>query len=227
MKFKLFSSEKNKKKTLKVIVIIALVFLILFMIFAPFFNDVAKIREFINNFGIFGPLAFIFIHILQVLFAPIPGQVMGFVSGYLFGTTLGLIYTMIGVTIGSYIAFVLSRKYGRPFVEKVVDKKTLKKFDYLIEKGGVFTLFLIFLLPTIPDDAICFIAGLTKIRIRTLVLIAVIGRFPGFLVLNLLGNGVAVSNIRSPIIIFSLMMIISLGVFIYRERLEKLLKNFH
>ncbi len=218
----------NNHKIVKFVILVSAIILLTFLFWKPLltlFSNVDKLKGFILSFGILSPLIFILLVITQVLLAPVPGQAAGFASGYIFGTLMGTIYSMIGLIIGSYIAFVLARKYGRPFVEKVVDKKTLQKFDKICLNNGVFTLFLIYLLPALPDDAICYIAGLTKIRIRNLVLISAIGRFPGFLVLNLVGDGVASSNIKFSLILFSVLMVVSLFIYLYKNNLEKIMIN--
>jgi uncharacterized membrane protein YdjX (TVP38/TMEM64 family) len=183
-------------------------------------SNAEDIREFIRGFGILAPVIFIVIVILQVLLAPIPGQVAGLAGGYTFGIILGTVYSMIGLILGSFIAFSLSRKFGRPFVEKVINKKTLNKYDKIISKKGLPVLFLIYLLPTLPDDAICYIAGLTKIKIRALVIISAIGRFPGFLVLSVVGTGLASKNTLFSVILFMIMMIVSIIIYLNRNKLE-------
>lgn len=218
--------QKNNNRVIKFVILVLAVIILSIVFWKPLiglFSNLERLKEFILNFGVFSPLIFIILIILQVLIAPMPGQAAGFASGYLFGTILGTIYSMIGLIIGSYIAFSLSRKFGRPFVEKVVDKKTLNKFDKLCLNKGIFTLFLIYLLPALPDDAICYIAGLTKIRIKHLMIISTIGRFPGFLVLNLVGDGVASYNPKFSILLFTILMIISIFVYLYRNGIENLM----
>jgi len=188
------------------------------------FKNPERVKNFVISFGIFSPVALVLLQILQVLIAPIPGQIAGLVSGYIYGTIFGTILTMIGTTIGSLIAFILARKLGRPFVEKVIDKKILKKFDYLSKEKGTFTLFLIFLLPGLPDDAVCFIAGLTKIPIKKLVLITFLGRLPGFIVLNMIGSGAA-HNLLFSAILLSALVILSWTLLFYKKKLESLLKR--
>lgn len=183
-------------------------------------SNAEDIREFIRGFGILAPVIFIVIVILQVLLAPIPGQVAGLAGGYTFGIILGTVYSMIGLILGSFIAFSLSRKFGRPFVEKVINKKTLNKYDKIISKKGLPVLFLIYLLPALPDDAICYIAGLTKIKIRALVIISAIGRFPGFLVLSVVGTGLASKNTLFSVILFIIMIIVSIIIYLNRNKLE-------
>ena len=52
-------------------------------------------------------------------------------------------------------------------------------------------LFLLYLLPATPDDAICFIAGLSRIRFRVFMVVVILGRLPGFIILSMLGDGIA------------------------------------
>jgi uncharacterized membrane protein YdjX (TVP38/TMEM64 family) len=179
--------------------------------FLSTFSDPDKARRLIVDAGAWGPLVFTAMQVVQVLVAPIPGQVTALVGGYLFGPVLGLVYTMVGATIGFTLIFVLARKLGRPFVERFISPKLLERFDYLADTRGVLVLFLIFVLPAFPDDVISFIAGLTHIRIRTLVFVSLAGRLPGYVVLSATGNGLADENMN-PIVVAAVVMVVILGV---------------
>ena len=216
-----------KKETRHDILKLGTLFLIVAALTAIFWKplkeliaDPQEFREYILTFGTIAPLFLIGIVALQVIVAPIPGQVAGIAGGFLFGTVLGTVYTMLGLIIGSWIAFVLSRYLGQPFVERFVPEKTLTKFDNLVEKGGIITLFMIYVLPVLPDDAICFVAGLTKIKIRTLMLISALGRLPGMIVLSLVGEGLAKKDSFLSIAIFAGVLLISILIFIFRARME-------
>ncbi len=221
--------SKSQLPLLIIASVVTVVFIVTVIIFGrplwELLSDTDKTRELITSAGPWGPLVFMALQILQVFVAPIPGQVIGFVGGYLFGTFWGTVYAMIGATIGFTAIFILARKLGRPFVERFVDQKTLQKFDYLTKNNGVFVLFLIFLLPALPDDLICFIAGLTNIKIKTLIIISLLGRLPGYLVLSFAGAGVAESNIQLVAIIISIAMAISALAFWQRARIERFIKR--
>jgi len=166
----------------------------------PLFSDPTTARETIGSLGVWAPLAFIGMQVAQVVIAPLPGQVTGLIGGFLFGPWLGLLYTLIGAFVGFWLVFVLARKLGRPFVERFVKPETLAKFDSLLARGGPFVLFLIYLLPAFPDDVISFIAGLTKIPIRTLLIVSLAGRLPGYLLLSFAGEGLTGENMN-PIVV--------------------------
>jgi uncharacterized membrane protein YdjX (TVP38/TMEM64 family) len=132
-------------------------------------------------------LAFVGLQVAQVLVAPIPGQLVGLVAGYLFGFWLGLGLTMAGLALGTFLAIGLGRLLGEGVVRRLVPKKHLDRFDALIAGGGLWNFFLIFLLPLFPDDAACFLAGLTRLPLWQLVGVALLGRLPGMAVLTFVG----------------------------------------
>lgn len=82
--------------------------------YLPFLSNPSELKEGITGFGLFAPLAFIALQVIQVVVSPIPGHAMGVVSGYLFGSIYGTIYSVVGAAIGSGIAFGLSRRYESP-----------------------------------------------------------------------------------------------------------------
>jgi uncharacterized membrane protein YdjX (TVP38/TMEM64 family) len=77
-----------------------------------FFSSRTRVSVFVSSFGPFAPLVFMGIQFLQVLFAPIPGELTGFIGGFLFGTGAGFIYSTIGLTLGSWVAFLIARRLG-------------------------------------------------------------------------------------------------------------------
>lgn len=185
------------------------------------FKDLEGLRGLILQFHILGPLVMTLLVALQIIVVPVPGQLAGLASGYLYGVLLGTVYSMVGIILGSTFVIWLSRRYGRPFVEHVVSRDTLEKFDARISsRNGKYILFLIYLLPLFPDDALCYMSGLTKIRIRTLVLISAVGRLPGFIVLNMVGAGVASEKSLPSLIVFGAAILVSVIVFFFRDRLQ-------
>ncbi|SME94959.1 TVP38/TMEM64 family protein [Pseudobacteriovorax antillogorgiicola] len=164
-------------------------------------------RNYLLSFGSVGYFVFIFIVSLQVIIAPIPGQVTGLVGGYVYGPYLGTLLSSIGLGIGTMIVLILSRKFGRPFLEKLNSQEALAEVEILIkgyserwfdrfQKGkeigdqhSLLIFFLLMLLPAFPDDIICMVMGLGSIAIWKLVLLSVLGRLPGMLALSFTGAG--------------------------------------
>jgi uncharacterized membrane protein YdjX (TVP38/TMEM64 family) len=184
--------------------------------FYRFFLEPKRLRIFIASFGPFAAVVFVFVQALQVVIAPVPGELTGVVGGFLFGNTLGLILSTIGLTAGSLVAFGITRLFGKSFVEKIVKKEYTDKFNYFITHKGLNITFVLFLLPGFPKDSLCYLLGLTRMRLVDLLFMNIFGRLPGTLLLTLQGN--ALRNGRYQAFFWLLFVSIALTVALYFTR---------
>jgi uncharacterized membrane protein YdjX (TVP38/TMEM64 family) len=190
-------------------------------------DDKEKVTAFLKKAGPAAPLTFIVTQILQVIFAPIPGEATGFIGGYLFGVPLGMLYSTIGLTIGSLLAFVLGRWLEIKFVARVVSKETIDKFDFLMERQGALIAFFLFVVPGFPKDYLCFILGLSNMSWKLFLLLATVGRLPGTLMLTLQGAQVYEGNYLITALLLGLCLLLAGALFYFRERLYLWLRTWH
>jgi uncharacterized membrane protein YdjX (TVP38/TMEM64 family) len=190
-------------------------------------DDKEKVTAFMKAAGPVAPLTFILTQILQVVLAPIPGEATGFIGGYLFGVPLGMLYSTIGLTVGSVIAFLLGRWLEVKFVAKVVNKETLDKFDFLMERQGALIAFFLFVVPGFPKDYLCFILGLSTISWKLFLIMATVGRLPGTLMLTLQGAQVYQGNYLVSVMLLGFCLLLALVLFNYREPLYRWLRTWH
>ena len=169
---------------------------------------------------------FVLIQVLQVVIAPIPGQAAAFAGGFIFGFWKGWALTTLGLLIGSFIAMSLARLLGISLVRKIVPESIIQRFDSVISDGGYITFFMIFLLPALPDDAVCFLAGLTKLKLLPLSLVCLLGRAPGMAVLSFTGAGFADGLTVWAEILFSVMMVLSVLLWLFWEVIESWVYDF-
>jgi len=189
-----------------------------------FFSSRTRVSAFVASFGPFAPMAFMGIQFLQVLLAPIPGELTGFIGGYLFGTGLGFIYSTIGLTLGSWVAFLIARRFGFSFVRGFVGKETMDKFDYLMQHKGAFFSFIFFLIPGLPKDYFCYLLGLSPIHVLTFLVVSTIGRIPGTLLLSMQGQAVRSEDYRAFFVVLGLGLLVLVFTVIYRDRIESWLR---
>ena len=122
------------------------------------------LRVWITSFWFWGPFIFIGIQISQVVLSPVPGELTGLLGGYLYGAWLSSIYSTIGLTIGSWIAFMLGRILGRSYIQKLISKKLLQKFEFLTTNRGSTVVLNLFLIPGFPKDIMCFLLGISPMN---------------------------------------------------------------
>lgn len=189
-----------------------------------FLTNRERLVELVERSGPLGPILYILLQILQTVVAPIPGQVVGSIGGFIFGAW-GILWTTIGSLIGFWLVFLIARRFGRPFLEKIFKKSAIDKFDFIINaKSAPLILFVIFLLPGFPDDIVCYIAGLTKLSLKRLMLIAILGRFPTIVFTNYLGAGL--SDNLGLVVAAAIIGVLILGFFTWkREKIISYLKR--
>lgn len=191
---KVFASRRSRRKAVALLLGFAVLLgagYVLLRAYAPFVFNPTALRTWIAQFGTLAPLVFILIQTAQVVLAPIPGQLVALVGGYIFGSVAGTVYSMIGVMLGSAIAFSIAKRWGRPVVERLLDETFLERFDGFVAELGKPGLLVFVLIPGLPDDAVCFLAGLTHFRLLTFLVIMTVGRAPAYIVTNFAGDGFA------------------------------------
>jgi len=189
-----------------------------------FFLDKNKLLQFLDSLGPAAFAGFIMSQVIQVVAAPIPGEVTGLLGGFLYGPFLGVVLSTIGLTIGSYIAFALSKKFGRPFVEKIVNKSTMGRFDYLLHHKGAFLVFLLFLIPGFPKDSLCYILGLGRLSTTKFLIIGGAGRLFGTILLTLGGDYIRHEQYGKFSILVGIALVVVFIAMAYRDKLERLFR---
>ena len=182
-------------------------------------SDREQIRNLISSFGTSAPPVFMLIQILQVMFAPVPGEATGFLGGYLFGMLPGFIYSSIGLTIGSWLNFMIGRFLGRRFVRKLIPAPQLSKIDAMLKRQGIIIVFILFLIPGFPKDYLCLALGMTKLPIKLFVLMAAVGRMPGTLALSLQGAFLYEQNYVLLAVAMGACLLLAVLCYFYRERI--------
>ncbi|GAB3664514.1 TVP38/TMEM64 family protein [Halopiger thermotolerans] len=189
-----FSSAEARKRGVLSLLLVVAGFVLLYLSirrYAPFVFQPAELRAWIDRFGLLAPAVFVLVQIAQVIVAPIPGQAVALVAGYLFGSVAGTVYSVTGVLIGSAIAFLLADRYGRSFVEDVLHEDVVARFDGFVDRVGFPGLVAFVVLPGLPDDAVCFLAGLTKWQLRTFMIAISLGRLPAYVLTVYAGGELA------------------------------------
>lgn len=214
------------------------------------------VASYVLSYGWAAPIFFIALQVCQVVVLPIPGQVIGIVAGYIFGWKQGTAYTMIGLTLGMIIVFNLSRRLGRRFVEKLNGPEAMRDLEALfssrdttggapidaagktalpslyqksaqtLRSNALLTFFLIMLLPGLPDNLACFVAGLTKIPVRYLLIAALVGRFPAALTLTMFGDGWAKAQNSTTLLVLGGLALVLTAFFLWKkEKIEAIARR--
>ena len=151
-------------------------------------SDHEALVETMRSSGARGYLACIAIQFLQVVVFLIPGEITQFAAGYVFGAWKGFLLSLVGIMLGSAVAYLFGKVAGRPLLQKVLGEKTLARMDAVIGSPKAPTaLFLLFLLPGAPKDAMSYGAGVSGFPLGRFVLISGLARIPALVASTLMG----------------------------------------
>lgn len=176
---------KSKETLIKYVFVVS--FVLLMAISAVFvvlgwvgghFDSADTFRQYVESFGIWGPLVLTLIQMLQVILPVLPGFLGCVVGAMLYGPIVGFLVNYIGISAGSIIAYFLARKYGVQLVNKMLAMEKYEKHIVRINNSKSYTtmLFLAILLPLAPDDFFCYFSGLIDMRPRRFITIILVAK---------------------------------------------------
>ena len=195
--------------------------------FEGIYSSSDKLSKFLQHLGPYSPAVFVLLQVLQVIAAPFPGELTGVAGGYVYGETFGFLLSTVGLSLGSWVAFELASILGRPFVERFVKREVLEKFNFLTTKTGTLICFVLFLFPGFPKDYLCYVLGLSRMKLGTFLVVSIIGRLPGTYLLTMQGATIRNEEYHT-FFLFALGSVAALGVgYYYRNQIFAWIKHRH
>jgi uncharacterized membrane protein YdjX (TVP38/TMEM64 family) len=179
------------------------------------------LRAYLKTWGALAPIAFMGIQALQVVIAPIPGELTGVAGGFIFGAFWNSIYSTIGLTVGSTLAFGAARIIGRPFVQLMISARTFEKFRHLTERRGAIATLALFAIPGFPKDVLCYLLGLSPMPFLTFVVVCAVGRIPGTILLSVSGSAIYKENWPTLTLVAVICAALLAVSYFYRDRIKE------
>lgn len=122
-------------------------------------------------------LIFILIQVFILVFfcfVPILNTALIILGIILFGAPTAFISCIVAVFFSSTILFFIGDKFGEFLAEKFVGKKELEDIQNTLDRKSKFFLPVLFMIPAIPDEALCLVAGMTKIKYWYFILVSLV-----------------------------------------------------
>lgn len=187
-----------------------------------------RLQQWVESYQGWGPVVFLGIQVVQVVIFVIPGEVVQVAGGYLFGASLGVVYCVIGALLGAAFAFLAAHVLGRLLVRHLVKPETFDRMeDVLNHHKGIITVFVLFLIPGIPKDSLCYVAGLTPISPRRFLLVSTLARIPGMVLSAWIGLWMAEKGyIQMGLLLGVALLMLVLGL-IFQKRSEEWISRRH
>ena len=186
----------------------------------------ARLQLFVENNLFLGVILFLFLQILQVVVALIPGGLIQILGGVLFSSFWGTLLCFAGVLAGEVMVFYIVRRLGRPIVETLIDSKNIKKLAFLEDtKKCELAVFILFLIPVMPKDALTYLAPLTKIKPATFFILSMLARAPGIIISTVFGSSLSDGNVFIAVTMFVIVAIAGIAGILYRDKIIGIFRN--
>lgn len=142
------------------------------------FKSVDSLQNYIQRYGVLGPLMLTLVQAAQVVIPVLPGFLGCAVGSVLYGPWIGFLCNYIGIGSGSVIAFFLARKFGQSLLQDLFRSERYGRWAERAGKSRSYTafLFLAMLLPLFPDDYICYLTGTTCMKAKKFIWIIILGK---------------------------------------------------
>lgn len=202
----------------KKIIFCLLALMIISLLFMPLLNELINNPEYFKQMGILGKGLLIVVMSLQVIVAFIPGEVVELLAGVLYGPLEGTLLCLLGAALGSSLIYFLSVKLG----EKLFNKEGKEKTFYQTHQITIPLIFILFLLPGSPKDALTYFMPMTSIKLSSFLLVSSVARIPSVLSSTLTGSVWKQGNFVLSILIYGLTAFLSLGGYWIYKRMTRL-----
>lgn len=148
--------------------------------------DAARLQIWLKQAGVWSPIIYMILYTSATVLI-LPSTPLNLTGGAIFGPWWGTLWTSIAALIAAVVAFTFTRTVGR----KTISQKLAGRWQAMeaeIDRGALFYMFAIRLLPIIPYGLVNFAAGLTSIRFRDYLIGTMLGTVPGVLPFVMIGS---------------------------------------
>ncbi|MCA0972608.1 TVP38/TMEM64 family protein [Halobacillus litoralis] len=201
----------------------ALLFLVIFIAFvwlarSQFDVSPEGVRSFILSFGIYGPLLFMVIYAIGPIIV-FPTSVLSLAAAYAYGLWPGMLYIVIGATAASITGYLMGRFFGDSVLRFQDSSWSAKIYPRMKEQGFLYV-FILRLIPLVGFDILSYLAGLTRVKLKSFVPATVIGMLPGTFAYSLVGSSLASGNTTFIAIALSVFALLLVTTFLFRNKVR-------
>ena len=91
--------------------------------------------------------------------------------------------------------------------------------DVIVEAEGAILCFIIYLIPGMPKDKVCYLFGMSPMPLWVFTLVSTLGRIPGTWVLSAQGAHTAAGNYLQVMLLTAIVVAVALPLYYFRNRI--------
>jgi uncharacterized membrane protein YdjX (TVP38/TMEM64 family) len=151
-------------------------------------GDEKRISSWVEQFGFWGPFFIILAMVAQMFLLVINVVALMLVAIIAFGPVWGSLIAIIAVLVASTIGYMLGRGLGEAGVRRIIGQKAEEKVCGFVSDYGIWAVMIARSSPFLSNDAVSFVAGITKMGYLRFILATLAGITPLTILLAWLGE---------------------------------------
>ena len=153
----------------------------------------------LDSFGDLGPLAPIFLAMVESFFPPLPLIAIVALNVAAHGGLFGFVYSWVGVMLGGTLMFLFWRRVLKQFFWKFASRsQKLEKAEQWVSRFDVSSLFMLSVLPFTPSSFMHFAFGISDFDEKRYLITMLLGKGVMVAMMALFGQSL-VSSIKNPV----------------------------
>ena len=164
-------------------------------------------QNLLEGFGNLGPIAPIFLAMVESFFPPLPLIAIVALNVAAHGGFLGFAYSWVGVMLGGTIMFLLWRRVVKRFFWKIASRsQKLEKAERWVSRFDTASLFMLSVLPFTPSSFMHFAFGISDFDEKRYLITMLLGKGVMVAMMALFGQSL-VSSMKNPVyLIFAIVI---------------------
>ena len=153
----------------------------------------------LDSFGDLGPLAPIFLAMVESFFPPLPLIAIVALNVAAHGGLFGFVYSWVGVMLGGTLMFLFWRRVLKQFFWKFASRsQKLEKAEQWVSRFDVSSLFMLSVLPFTPSSFMHFAFGISDFDEKRYLITMLLGTGVMVAMMALFGQSL-VSSMKNPV----------------------------
>lgn len=153
----------------------------------------------LDSFGDLGPLAPIFLAMVESFFPPLPLIAIVALNVGAHGGLFGFVYSWVGVMLGGTLMFLFWRRVLKQFFWKFASRsQKLEKAEQWVSRFDVSSLFMLSVLPFTPSSFMHFAFGISDFDEKRYLITMLLGKGVMVAMMALFGQSL-VSSMKNPV----------------------------
>lgn len=153
----------------------------------------------LDSFGDLGPLAPIFLAMVESFFPPLPLIAIVALNVAAHGGLFGFVYSWVGVMLGGTLMFLFWRRVLKQFFWKFAGRsQKLEKAEQWVSRFDISSLFMLSVLPFTPSSFMHFAFGISDFDEKRYLITMLLGKGVMVAMMALFGQSL-VSSMKNPV----------------------------